>query len=111
MYLVAENKLPIPKYVWKIVYSMATKKAMAFVSLNNPFVKEVTDDDYLCNDICEGYNWGSDAWLNPAKGLVYCCDVKELKKVVKTIPALKISGIQEGADSRSYVRQFLNVFG
>lgn len=111
MYLVAGNKLPVPKYVWKIVYSLATKKAMAFVSLNNPFVTEVTDDDYLCKDICEDYSWGSDAWSIPEKGLVYCCDVKQLKAVVKTIPALKISGIQEGTESRSYISKLFNVFG
>lgn len=102
IYLVSKSKLPVPKWSWKVLQDPTTKKAIAFVTLNNPFVESVTQADYLCEDICKKYGWGLPAWTNPAKGLTYCCDVKALMKVIKTIPDVKSSGILEGKNNVWY---------
>lgn len=96
IYLVEGNKLPVPKFSWKVVQDTTTKKTISFVTLNNPFIEEVNDDDFLCEDICERTGWGQSSWSSkPNRGITYCCDVKELMKVIKTIPDVKSSGILE----------------
>nr|QNH88357.1 double-stranded ribonuclease 1 [Diabrotica virgifera virgifera] len=93
MYLVSKRKLPVPKFVWKIMLDENSGKAIAFVSLNNPFVQEITEDEQLCSDICEQYGWGSKYYSDFCKGYIYCCDVNELRETVDTIPVLNVNGI------------------
>lgn len=92
----SNGKLPIPKFVWKIMYSLDTEKGIAFISVNNPFVTTITDEHYLCADICSDFGWGTSAWDIPTKGLTYCCDIDELRAAVPTIPDdFTVSGVQE----------------
>lgn len=103
IFLVTKNKLPVPKFSWKVVQDMSNKKTIAFVTLNNPFIESVSENDYICEDICEKSGWGQASWSSsPSKGITYCCDVKELMKVIKTIPDVKSSGILRASTKHVY---------
>lgn len=103
IYLVEGNKLPVPKFSWKVVQDMESKEAVGFVTLNNPFLEEVSKKDYICKDICEDVGWGQPSWSSkPYRGITYCCEVKDLMKKIKTIPDVKASGILERDKNVSY---------
>lgn len=95
LYLDALNTLPVPKYIYKIVYSPATKKGIVFISLNDPFAK-VTANDYLCTDICDKYGWANPLFKQAEKGIVYCCDVNDFNKKIKQVPIVgDVTGVLE----------------
>ncbi|KAK9885058.1 hypothetical protein WA026_009281 [Henosepilachna vigintioctopunctata] len=88
------NKLlAVPKYIWKILYSESTGKAIAFITLNNPFLTELKSSDKLCPDICNDYGWGNKGWKKGTNGYVYCCDARNLLKVIPTAPQIDVTGI------------------
>ncbi|KAJ8954846.1 hypothetical protein NQ318_023409 [Aromia moschata] len=82
IYLIRGNKLPVPKYIWKIVYSEKLQQGIALVVLNNPFVQTVTNNDLLCKkNICNDYKWGSNNWSTASRGFVHCCDLSEFTQI------------------------------
>lgn len=96
IYLDVLKTLPVPKYIWKIIYSSDTKKAIAFVNLNNPFVDSVKPADYICPNVCKNHGWVNAEWDKKEKGIIYCCEVKELLKVLTEVPEIgPIQGVQE----------------
>ncbi|CAG9857995.1 unnamed protein product [Phyllotreta striolata] len=92
VYLVSRRKLPVPKFVWKIIYDDFSGKAIAIVSLNNPFVDSY-EDAVLCNDICDRFGWGAKSFGDFSRGLIYCCDVNEFREVVDSVPDIVVNGI------------------
>ncbi|XP_015184608.1 PREDICTED: uncharacterized protein LOC107070688 [Polistes dominula] len=78
--------LPVPKFFWKIIYDPQSKKGTAFVGLNHPFIKSITKDIYICNDISSTINWLTWEPRNIRKGISYACTVEDLRRAVPTIP-------------------------
>ncbi|KAF2895398.1 hypothetical protein ILUMI_10778 [Ignelater luminosus] len=93
IFLDTRGILPVPKFLWKIIYLESTKEGIALVSLNDPFIKKISNEHILCPDVCNEYGWISKKWKNIAKGYMYCCDIRILQKTVKTIPSLNIRSI------------------
>lgn len=89
-----KGKLPVPKYIWKIMYDYKHKRAVSFVILNNPFA-DVYDKPEFCRNICNIYGWSKSQWNNFSKGYVFCCEIEDLRKVVKTVPDFPVSGVLE----------------
>ncbi|XP_015184611.1 PREDICTED: uncharacterized protein LOC107070690 isoform X2 [Polistes dominula] len=85
--------LPVPKFFWKIIYDPQSKKGTAFVGLNHPFIKSITKDIYICNDISSTINWLTWEPRNIRKGISYACTVEDLRRAVPTIPKLTTSGV------------------
>ncbi|KAL2717281.1 uncharacterized protein V1478_012981 [Vespula squamosa] len=85
--------VPIPKFYWKIIYDPRSKKGTAFVGLNDPFIKSITEDIYICSDISSMIKWL--LWRpNDIKvGISYACTVDDLRKAVPTIPTFQTVGI------------------
>ncbi|CAH1119014.1 unnamed protein product [Phaedon cochleariae] len=96
IFLVSKNKLPVPKFIWKIIYHEDSRKGIALVSLNNPFINKITQDLILCEDICEQSGWASDKWMNTTRGYVYCCDINEFTRTVRSVPRINVSGLLTG---------------
>lgn len=99
------EKLPVPKYFWKIVHVQASNQKFAFVGFNNPINADFTDperfyEDNFCLEKC--FN-GIFSWLHaflshvesrdPMKGIVLCClyndDFK--RKTGITVPTIEIA--------------------
>jgi len=89
IYLHNRNKLPVPRFYWKIIYDPIANAGVAVVGLNNPHVKEITDEYKICP-----------ALLNPSilakvyhpedisKGFMYACRVEDLMAAVPEVPEL-----------------------
>ncbi|RZC39632.1 Endonuclease NS domain containing protein [Asbolus verrucosus] len=96
IYLIADRKLPVPKFIWKAVYSKKSKKAVVLVSLNNPFTPGIGKNDFLCESICDQVGWGSLSWADYERGFVHCCDYGEFAAEVGTAPKLAVVGVLHG---------------
>lgn len=84
----SSSKLPVPKFTWKVVKNLESLNAIAFVTINNPFVQNVLPNDVFCSNICEQNGWNNIAFNNTLKGYTYCCDVNTLRNSIPTIPSL-----------------------
>ncbi|KAK9869334.1 hypothetical protein WA026_003088 [Henosepilachna vigintioctopunctata] len=114
----SKDKLPVPKFVYKILYSEESKQGIAFVSVNNPFLTELDKSDRLCTDICNDYGWGDESWNDGEKGFIYCCNAHKLLKSILTGPNIRIRGILKPPKSStlfqklgSKVTSFINQIG
>uniref|UniRef100_A0A6P7FKA2 Uncharacterized protein LOC114328842 isoform X1 n=1 Tax=Diabrotica virgifera virgifera TaxID=50390 RepID=A0A6P7FKA2_DIAVI len=94
IFLAPKNRYPVPRFVWKIVVDDETKNGIAFVNINNPFLTKMSENDMLCKNICKDYDWDYQ-YFNTSiyKGLIYCCDINELRYVVNTIPYIAVRGV------------------
>lgn len=91
------RKFPVPKYIWKLIYSEKTKKAVILVIYNNPY--EATAK-YLCSSVCNTHGWYSEEWSDIKHGFVQCCSFVQFKQVVRGVPTLSINGILEGPECK-----------
>lgn len=88
------NKLPIPKFFWKIVQDPKERKGIAFVSYNNDTSKS-SDFTWPCTGICDTINW--DINDSDSTDQIICCDVNDLKRKVPEIPEVDVgNGILKG---------------
>ncbi|XP_008546399.1 uncharacterized protein LOC103570437 [Microplitis demolitor] len=87
--------LEVPRFYWKIIYQPEIRKGTAFVGLNDPYRKSVTQDMFICRDVSEDMDIKWLKWNKKSltKGISYVCDVNELRKVVASIPEFPIEGI------------------
>ncbi|XP_072749101.1 salivary protein Tsal2A-like isoform X2 [Anoplolepis gracilipes] len=94
VHLYAEGAIvPAPKFYWKVIYDPLSKRGTAFVGLNDPFVKSVTDDIYLCMDISEKIKWLNWRPRNITAGISYACSIADLRKTVPMVPVLDVISI------------------
>ena len=79
------NTIPIPKYVWKLVY--ADSKAIAFVGTN--FVNETITVENFCPqddaNLCEETSWNFRDRTSAQKGYIYCCTYQSIKRSIPWI--------------------------
>jgi hypothetical protein len=90
------DKLPIPKYFWKIVYEERVQQAVVLINLNNPFVRKLGRGEYLCENICNKVGWDYASWSDYGRGFVYCCDYNQFADEVKTAPKLSVVEVLQG---------------
>lgn len=83
--------IPIPKFFWKVVYDPISRKGVAFVGTNNPFLKKV---EYICDSsVTNSITWIKLNNKNISNGVVYACDVDDLRKNISYIPKLQVDGL------------------
>ncbi|XP_018323185.1 uncharacterized protein LOC108735638 [Agrilus planipennis] len=80
----------IPEYLWKIVHDPMSNRGIAFVMFNNPYVEETVK---LCTNICAKLSWLTWDTNRKDKGYGYCCSVDDIKKRIRNIPPITVSGI------------------
>lgn len=94
IYLHAEGAIvSAPKFYWKVIYDPSSKRGTAFVGLNDPFIKTITADVYLCADISKKIKWLSWKPRDITAGISYACSVADLRKAVAAVPALDVIDI------------------
>ncbi|XP_077295903.1 salivary endonuclease-like [Arctopsyche grandis] len=96
IYLMTPNKLRVPKWYWKIIYSPATKEGIALVTLNNPHVTSINVGEMFCKNICLETNWSRAEWANFSKGFTFCCGVNDLISAVGTLSPMIVTGNMTG---------------
>lgn len=80
-----EKKIPVPKYIWKIIQDQDTKEAFAFVILNNPFIEDVTKDDFFNINISKEFGFVGENWTDIKKGFTFVCDANEINKIFNVL--------------------------
>lgn len=85
--------MPVPKFYWKVIYDPLSMRGTAFVSLNDPFIKSITDDVYLCTDISKKIKWVHWKPRDIISGISYACSVADLQKAVPVVPPLDVIDI------------------
>lgn len=93
--MLSDNILPVPKYFWKILYSPENNEAIVFISLNNPFVDKLNDNDIFCENICDKYSWNKTRWNDLSSGFLFCCNYKDFNNVVETSPKLNVNNVMK----------------
>lgn len=83
----------VPKFYWKVIYDPLSKRGTAFVGLNDPFIKSITKDIYICEDISYKIEWLKWRRHHITDGISYACTVDDLRKAVPTVPAFDVIGI------------------
>lgn len=77
------GRIPVPKWLWKIVKSPDLDAAIALVVSNNP----VDAADPICNSfVGETYGWDATISSDRVDGVVSYCSVQDLRDVVGNIP-------------------------
>ncbi|XP_055378920.1 uncharacterized protein LOC129610379 [Condylostylus longicornis] len=92
-----DDIIPVPKYFWKVL--KYKDKAIAFITLNNPYAVQINTID-PCNDICSQYGYSTNgtnqAFHNFKTGRTNCCQVNDLvtkfpNDVPKELGLLKVN--------------------
>jgi hypothetical protein len=81
--------LPVPKWVWKLVYEPNTREGIVFLVVNNPYTLSFT-----CSCVCARTKWTLD-WnrADRSKGYVYCCSVNEFRRIFSGLPDFEVTGL------------------
>ncbi|XP_062713805.1 uncharacterized protein LOC134290643 [Aedes albopictus] len=81
-FTLSNGRIPVPKWLWKIVKSPENNAAIALVVSNNPFVDELP----ICGQGHESYGWNKNIVTGRTHGAVSYCSVQDLKRIVRNIP-------------------------
>ncbi len=84
----ADYRIPVPKYFWKVIHDPTAKKATAVIGINNPHLAKIKDEDVFCPDICNQISWIKFERKIIARGFTFCCNVPSLHKVISYSPDL-----------------------
>ncbi|VEN58368.1 unnamed protein product [Callosobruchus maculatus] len=103
IHLVQDRYLPVPKYIWKIVYAtLAPGKygAIVLIVLNNPYANQA---EPLCRSICGPYGWNKADRSSFSKGHVHCCDYREFRLKVPFVPQLEVTEVLSGPNPKTLI--------
>ncbi|XP_071442883.1 uncharacterized protein [Hetaerina americana] len=87
------GQIEVPAVYWKVALDRRSGRAAAFVGVNNPHLASVPEDLVFCESVCESIRWLKWRSTDIIKGYSYCCEVEELRKVVKNIPEFETTGL------------------
>lgn len=102
VFLRAGGRFPVPKYIWTAVVEPRSRRGLALVLLNDPFVavSEVRAAVF-CDSLC-----GRAAWLRALRrhrhyesavyGLVFCCSLQNFTAAVSELPAAFVADVAPG---------------
>lgn len=76
--------IEVPMWTWKVLKSAKLNAGIAFVTLNNPYEKQMTQ--LLCENICQKTGWSDTQFADYTKGFTYCCDPNMLVRAVPHAP-------------------------
>ncbi|XP_063696038.1 uncharacterized protein LOC134827368 [Culicoides brevitarsis] len=93
-----EGVIPVPKLFYKVVIDRETKKGVALVMTNDPFLKEKDlPKNEICKDVKEKINWVQKRKPELSKGHYFACEVEELAKKVQHLPSeVRTKGLLTG---------------
>ncbi|XP_022829851.1 uncharacterized protein LOC111358789 [Spodoptera litura] len=93
LYLLAGERFPVPRYVWTVVHARRSRRAVALVVLNDPFVavSEIRAAVF-CASACSEVGWlralrAQRRYESALYGLAFCCSLRDLAAHVAGLPA------------------------
>ncbi|XP_072941588.1 salivary protein Tsal2A-like [Epargyreus clarus] len=90
-------QLPVPQYLYKVVYDSSRRLGTAFISINNPYysLAEVRALQF-CTDRCRNntaFNWIGWQPDRIDLGYSFCCTVDEFRRVVPHLPVFTVNDL------------------
>ncbi|KAJ9599343.1 hypothetical protein L9F63_010164 [Diploptera punctata] len=84
------NKLPVPQWVWKVVYEPQAREGIVFILVNNPYHLKFA----RCRCVCAQTKWTL-GWNRQEKnkGYIYCCTVENFRNVYSALPQFEVTGL------------------
>lgn len=84
------NRIPVPRYYYKVLIAESINAGIALIGVNNPYVSdEFIEKEYiLCPDIGDKVKYIDWNRTNVTAGYSYACSVADFVKVVKHLPPL-----------------------
>ena len=90
------NVIPVPKILFKVVYSKVQKSGIVFLTVNNPYVQSLNGFQ-ICTDICDRLHYVT--WNGPnheGKGLSYCCEIDDFRRAYNYLPPFPTVKLLDG---------------
>ena len=79
------ERIPVPKYYWKVLYEPQSHSAVAFLGLNDIYAADVTQT--ACPTVCDRLTvWFHGDYDDEKLGHITCCDLESFSKVVPFAP-------------------------
>merc|ERR1712080_676441 len=79
-----EEKVPVPRYLWKVVYHAGSRRGVAVVGANNPHHEEPEP----CAAVLPSVSWlRFTAPTSLAAGVLTACSVEDFQATVTEFPA------------------------
>ncbi|KAJ8983026.1 hypothetical protein NQ317_014323, partial [Molorchus minor] len=88
----APFSLPVPALYWKVVYDPISRRGVALIGLNNPYLDEVSRF-ILCRDVSETLTWVTWNKNDLREGYSYACTIPDLRDVIPYAPDLPVTGL------------------
>ncbi len=73
---------------WKVIHDPATRTGVSIIQVNNPWLNQITDEDILCDDVCDQLTWITWNTTDIFRGYTYCCTVQSFREKVEYAPDL-----------------------
>ncbi len=94
IYLYNGNRLPVPRFYWKIAYDPVANAGVAVVGVNNPHLAAIPADYRICaplsdHPLMEGVNEPE----NIKRGVSWACAVEDLARAAPEVPEFPPMGI------------------
>ncbi|XP_045588574.2 uncharacterized protein [Procambarus clarkii] len=92
--LAAGKKLvPVPALMWKVIHDVKSRRAVGIVEVNDvtgeASARRMTLSEPPCRDVCNEVSWVDWDTSDISRGLTFCCQVKDLKSLIPTVPDLR----------------------
>lgn len=89
--------IPVPKYFYKVVHEVNSKRGISFIGINNPYyTANEARSLFFCRDVCRNntqFQWLSWDPNDPAKGYTFCCTVEDFANTVRHLPHFTVEGL------------------
>ncbi|XP_014368636.2 uncharacterized protein LOC106718946 [Papilio machaon] len=101
VFLEAE-RFPVPRYVWTVVQEAGSRRAVAVVVLNDPFVSvSEVREAVFCESLCGRVSWLQELrrhrhYESAVYGLTFCCAVHEAARRMPEVPAGALAAVPAG---------------
>ncbi|CAH2101514.1 unnamed protein product [Euphydryas editha] len=83
--------VPVPLYMFKVVYEPSTKSAAVFITINSShFNSTMTDRLTFCDDICDSKQYSWLRWRSNDGTHSFCCSYEDFVKKYDVIPKLNV---------------------
>lgn len=86
LYLAEDQRVPIPKWFWKIIINERIRTAIVLITSNNPFFEKNNGVQEICPNICQEANMNFNYFSVIEKGYTYCCELNQFRKTVNVLP-------------------------
>ncbi|XP_060525297.1 uncharacterized protein LOC132701433 [Cylas formicarius] len=93
LYTVNNNRaLPVPDLFWKVVYNPVSRRGVALIGVNNPYISRANVNEF-CDDRSDLLTWLNWKKNDQSRGFSFACTVTAFRRIVTFLPNIDINGL------------------